>query len=128
MMRVRKLPREDTERDLKLQVYGLETMLRYYHFVVFFFSSRRRHTRFDCDWSSDVCSSDLPRYAPAPRTSSGGAAPERTSAASTGARRGPWRCGRVGAGWRSATTSPVWPRSEERRVGEECRSRWSPYH
>src|SRR5256886_6847133 len=28
---------------------------------LFFFSSRRRHTRFDCDWSSDVCSSDLPR-------------------------------------------------------------------
>src|SRR3989475_13104538 len=27
--------------------------------LVFFFSSRRRHTRFDCDWSSDVCSSDL---------------------------------------------------------------------
>src|SRR2546430_7163658 len=27
----------------------------------FFFSSRRRHTRFDCDWSSDVCSSDLER-------------------------------------------------------------------
>src|SRR5688572_32708419 len=27
--------------------------------VYFFFSSRRRHTRFDCDWSSDVCSSDL---------------------------------------------------------------------
>src|SRR5256886_4887646 len=31
----------------------------------FFFSSRRRHTRFDCDWSSDVCSSDL---APAAET------------------------------------------------------------
>src|SRR2546430_17611081 len=29
----------------------------------FFFSSRRRHTRFDCDWSSDVCSSDLERVA-----------------------------------------------------------------
>src|SRR5256886_11647343 len=28
---------------------------------LFFFSSRRRHTRFDCDWSSDVCSSDLVR-------------------------------------------------------------------
>src|SRR2546427_1372421 len=28
-------------------------------YFVFFFSSRRRHTRFDCDWSSDVCSSDL---------------------------------------------------------------------
>src|SRR2546427_12201012 len=31
----------------------------------FFFSSRRRHTRFDCDWSSDVCSSDLYRAAEA---------------------------------------------------------------
>src|SRR6266567_7088959 len=30
-----------------------------YFFFFFFFSSRRRHTRFDCDWSSDVCSSDL---------------------------------------------------------------------
>src|SRR2546430_12414587 len=29
------------------------------YFIFFFFSSRRRHTRFDCDWSSDVCSSDL---------------------------------------------------------------------
>src|SRR5256886_7021226 len=29
--------------------------------LFFFFSSRRRHTRFDCDWSSDVCSSDLLR-------------------------------------------------------------------
>src|SRR5882762_8626305 len=28
-------------------------------FMFFFFSSRRRHTRFKCDWSSDVCSSDL---------------------------------------------------------------------
>src|SRR2546430_11412642 len=31
-------------------------------FFFFFFSSRRRHTRFDCDWSSDVCSSDLSRH------------------------------------------------------------------
>src|SRR5256886_14220228 len=31
--------------------------------LLFFFSSRRRHTRFDCDWSSDVCSSDhKPKY------------------------------------------------------------------
>src|SRR5690606_39732315 len=29
--------------------------------LVFFFSSRRRHTRFSRDWSSDVCSSDLPQ-------------------------------------------------------------------
>src|SRR5260370_23490563 len=32
---------------------------------VFFFSSRRRHTRFKCDWSSDVCSSDLASSSPA---------------------------------------------------------------
>src|SRR2546430_6331971 len=30
--------------------------------LFFFFSSRRRHTRFDCDWSSDVCSSDLEHW------------------------------------------------------------------
>src|SRR5689334_22636469 len=30
-----------------------------YSFFCFFFSSRRRHTRWNCDWSSDVCSSDL---------------------------------------------------------------------
>src|SRR2546430_10665468 len=35
----------------------------------FFFSSRRRHTRFDCDWSSDVCSSDLADVAPVGRQS-----------------------------------------------------------
>src|SRR5438034_5515949 len=33
--------------------------LSHYLFLVFFFSSRRRHTRSLCDWSSDVCSSDL---------------------------------------------------------------------
>src|SRR5882762_11088975 len=33
------------------------TKLKFYFY--FFFSSRRRHTRFKCDWSSDVCSSDL---------------------------------------------------------------------
>src|SRR5256886_11333201 len=32
---------------------------RYMLVKLFFFSSRRRHTIFDCDWSSDVCSSDL---------------------------------------------------------------------
>src|SRR5690606_38786842 len=31
----------------------------YYVICLFFFSSRRRHTRFSRDWSSDVCSSDL---------------------------------------------------------------------
>src|SRR5256886_12603528 len=37
-----------------MMVYG-----HHVEIVFFFFSSRRRHTRFDCDWSSDVCSSDL---------------------------------------------------------------------
>src|SRR3989475_324638 len=41
--------------------------------IIFFFSSRRRHTRFDCDWSSDVCSSDLTLVAsPAAITASSG--------------------------------------------------------
>src|SRR5256886_3742268 len=39
--------------------------------LLFFFSSRRRHTRFDCDWSSDVCSSDLPVLAVEEHNASG---------------------------------------------------------
>src|SRR5256885_7728162 len=35
---------------------------------IFFFSSRRRHTRLQGDWSSDVCSSDLPMSTPSTRT------------------------------------------------------------
>src|SRR5688572_31386608 len=38
----------------------------------FFFSSRRRHTRFDCDWSSDVCSSDLSTHSTWPSAGGGG--------------------------------------------------------
>src|SRR6266496_6276736 len=30
--------------------------------------------------------------------------------------------------WASKPKQPCWKRSEERRVGKECRSRWSPYH
>src|SRR5260370_24767678 len=37
-------------------------MLYWLSSFFFFFSSRRRHTRFKCDWSSDVCSSDLVRH------------------------------------------------------------------
>src|SRR6266478_5490542 len=40
------------------------------YFFFFFFSSRRRHTRFDCDWSSDVCSSDLEHVASSPASTS----------------------------------------------------------
>src|SRR2546430_12632875 len=51
--------------------------------LFFFFSSRRRHTRFDCDWSSDVCSSDLcsptasATQTPAPTTTLGSTRPRQ---------------------------------------------------
>src|SRR6516165_8672062 len=40
-------------------VFHFASPSRFWARGYFFFSSRRRHTRFDCDWSSDVCSSDL---------------------------------------------------------------------
>src|SRR6266511_5165439 len=45
-------------------------------FFFFFFSSRRRHTRFSRDWSSDVCSSDLPIYGGSPLLRICGADPD----------------------------------------------------
>src|SRR5437588_12184766 len=88
-------------------------------FLFFFFSSRRRHTRSLCDWSSDVCSSDLLRRRLVhelgrgePVVDDGVAAAQEVEAADGDEARV------AGAG----------ARSEERRVGKECRSRWSPYH
>src|SRR5215210_9158808 len=72
--------------------------------IFFFFSSRRRHTRYIGDWSSDVCSSDL--------TSAGAGGRARSPVTVHGPPSG--RAPSVG--------------SEERRVGKECRSRWLPYH
>src|SRR2546430_362842 len=98
----------------------------------FFFSSRRRHTRFDCDWSSDVCSSDLFR-APSSAIAS---SPVRKSSSSwnswptsPSASRsfGETRNGSACVPSRSASPSQS-RRSEERRVGKEGRSRWSPDH
>src|SRR5256885_5418663 len=97
-------------------------------FCFFFFSSRRRHTRLQGDWSSDVCSSDLGIDLPsdffwvdfhhwiALSTTAGGRS--------------------IPASWQARSPSAAycefdWSlglRSEERRVGKECRSRWSPYH
>src|SRR3712207_9515471 len=87
--------------------------------MFFFFSSRRRHTRYWRDWSSDVCSSDLLLAGidvPVLAISSTGSVPWLASAAEAVAAAVP--DGRH----RSLD------RSEERRVGKECRSRWSPYH
>src|SRR2546427_3914290 len=94
----------------------------------FFFSSRRRHTRFDCDWSSDVCSSDLSRAQKPDAAQSLGhrarAAPPRGCRPPPAKReRGKPRSGSGGDDHFS-----IHHRSEERRVGKECRSRWSPYH
>src|SRR5688572_32817910 len=90
--------------------------------LYFFFSSRRRHTRFDCDWSSDVCSSDLRRSPAAPggRSAAGGRSRAPIGAAGCCA-------GAAGGGGARPAREPR-RRSEERRVGKECRSRWSPVH
>ena len=47
-----------------------------------------------------------------------------------GRRRGKaWRGGELSFGeYGLKALEPAWIRSEERRVGKECRSRWSPYH
>src|SRR5256885_12632684 len=95
----------------------------------FFFSSRRRHTRLQGDWSSDVCSSDLLP------TKKGLSALRWVSEI--------WAMRKVmallllvpisgcnGMGSLALNDSGLgreW-RSEERRVGKEGRSRWSPYH
>src|SRR5256885_11072182 len=83
--------------------------------VFFFFSSRRRHTRLQGDWSSDVCSSDLydvkgPGDTPSRR---------RIFVAKPQGAKDEEKC---------AKQILAALRSEERRVGKECRSRWSPYH
>src|SRR2546430_9825464 len=95
---------------------------------VFFFSSRRRHTRFDCDWSSDVCSSDLDEVCE--NAWSRILAILFTSSGSHDLDMLPLRIWlSLAAGPRfNALAKQAAARSEERRVGKECRSRWSPYH
>src|SRR5256886_5663210 len=97
--------------------------------IIFFFSSRRRHTRFDCDWSSDVCSSDL-------ISALRGREPDARVAVLVAAHAhavpivNALRTAGVevlGVDLVPLAQRPI-VRSEERRVGEEGRSRWSPYH
>src|SRR5256885_6598494 len=102
--------------------------LEYQYFFFFFFSSRRRHTRLQGDWSSDVCSSDLGVDKEQEPAESEGAAGQALSLpgdrADIAARRHHVRPRQPSRG-----KTPRWSlRSEERRVGKECRSRWSPYH
>src|SRR5207248_3811120 len=97
---------------------------------LFFFSSRRRHTRSYGDWSSDVCSSDLARPSSIDRHPEtwkppmATAIPALRNGAAMSRARGYW------FDWTPTTpTNPKLPcdrkrRSEERRVGKECRSGW----
>src|SRR5256885_9473042 len=113
-------------RALRIFQLGMRTTVG---LIYFFFSSRRRHTRLQGDWSSDVCSSDLAarpraRQRSRPRSER---KKVRTAAKKKAATRNPWRC----VVQRRSPAKAAWPRpkrSEERRVGKEGRSRWSPYH
>src|SRR5690606_39475474 len=84
---------------------------------IFFFSSRRRHTRFSRDWSSDVCSSDL---TPAPQIVPTGELKGFVPLDNHQAVPAPLAVGK------RLSIAPE--RSEERRVGKECRCRWSRSH
>src|SRR5687768_18342236 len=96
-------------------------------FFFFFFSSRRRHTRCSRHWSSDVCSSDLNVNI----TTAGSYTFRLTS--DDGSRLLIDNAlvinhdGLHGATPMEGTVTLTTGRSEERRVGKECRSRWSPY-
>src|SRR5256886_2052886 len=100
-----------------------------------FCSSRRRHTIFDCDWSSDVCSSDL-HTACRTLTVHGvsdagvpGVACLGGCGAEAFAKFFQIICDRqVRDEFYVLVPDLPSERSEERRVGKECRSRWSPYH
>src|SRR5689334_24709694 len=103
---------------------------RVFLIFIFFFSSRRRHTRWNCDWSSDVCSSDLASVPTAkhfhlPRIRLHAIkhlevfGHQKSSDSRTLAHT------RETLGEKAEAFSC---RSEERRVGKECRSRWSPYN
>src|SRR5207237_2498087 len=94
--------------------------------VYFFFSSRRRHTRFKCDWSSDVCSSDLVRRTGTNRE--GPVQPRRRRDRNSrlvpvrrtaGRRRAAYE---TKTGYHQGLLHNASPRSEERRVGTEWRS------
>src|SRR5205814_7198939 len=96
----------------------------------FFFSSRRRHTRCLSDWSSDVCSSDLNFL-----DVGGGASEEQVKnafriilsdknvkAILINIFGGIMRCDIIAKGVVAAVAEMGLSRSEERRVGKECRS------
>src|SRR3546814_5951368 len=101
------------------------------YIVVFFFSSRRRHTR--CALVTGVQTCALPIYS-YPEESQSAAASDLDMASATSAQseQGDPADAEAGNISEEQPSVPVEVRSEERRVGKECvstcRSRWSPYH
>src|SRR5438128_6148513 len=103
--------------------------------VVFFFSSRRRHTRCYRDWSSDVCSSDLNLGGPVviPGTDFNKTRDkaffffgfEHLNQLPAGTLHQYFvpTPGMMSGDFTAASLAPYKQRSEERRVGKECRSR-----
>src|SRR5690606_39500872 len=94
----------------------------------FFFSSRRRHTRFSRDWSSDVCSSDLV-FATAKHFPGHGDTDKDSHHTLPTINRSLERMNEIELYpyKRLFKEGLASVRSEERRVGKECRSRWWRY-
>src|SRR5699024_11539706 len=92
---------------------------------VFFFSSRRRHTRSKRDWSSDVCSSDLCWSWLSRASSSPAWASSRSNFLSSWANLLSYSSlGVAGLTRLFSKVRAISSRSEERRVGKERRFRW----
>src|SRR5689334_25101806 len=104
----------------------------FFFFFFFFFSSRRRNTRWNCDWSSDVCSSDLFGLL-TPHVLNGallvlplrGEPSARFLEVGQFALQPSQSFDRGGIGFLAQRLAFDFERSEERRVGKECRSRWA---
>src|SRR5207245_3071976 len=95
-----------------------------YFLFFFFFSSRRRHTRCYRDWSSDVCSSDLQTARMCNLSRIAPSRPELCTSSRFAARMLSDSASIASAiASNNAFFSSVENRSEERRVGNECRRR-----
>ena len=88
----------------------------------FFFKQKTAYEIVSRDWSSDVCSSDLAISVVITDLTS-----TQADAATGGRVAGPVVRGMLDY-LLTGDGADVVLRSEERRVGKECRSRWSPYH
>src|SRR5262245_65292622 len=94
----------------------------------FFFSSRRRHTRCLSDWSSDVCSSDLLDSAIGMLPGKVIDLDKEAIDRSLERHRTMSESLEVAIAGHEPGHFEMHERSEERRVGKECRSRWTTYH